>query len=43
MSLRNCADILEFIAPFCTIFTLNGCINRIAEAFNLYSEDFKII
>lgn len=39
MSLRNCADILEFIAPLCTIFTTDGCIHKIAETFNLYLED----
>ena len=33
MSLKDCADVLEFIAPLCTIYTAEGFINRLKISF----------
>lgn len=29
MSLEQCADVLEFVAPLCTVFTTEGFINKL--------------
>lgn len=31
MSLKHCADILEAVAPICTMLTTGGCLARINE------------
>lgn len=36
MSLHDCADVIEFIAPLCRYFTTNGAINKLTNLIKQY-------
>lgn len=36
MTLANCADVLETVAPYCTLWTTDGFLKRFRSAFILY-------
>lgn len=38
MCLRDCANVLEFVAPLCTVFTPEGFINKLKTLFVEYFE-----
>ena len=36
MTLNHCADVLEAVAPYCTLWTTDGFLKRLCSAFTLY-------
>lgn len=36
MTLDHCADVLEAVAPYCTLWTTDGFLERLRSAFTLY-------
>lgn len=38
MCLSDCADVLEAVAPFCTMWTTSGFLRRLREVLQLYES-----